>query len=423
MAVPGSSSSSLIPKWTFDVFLSFRDDEKLQRGEEISPALFKAIEESRICIVVFSENYATSTWCLDELVKILECKQTKGQFVHPVFYKVDPSDIRKQKSCVGGALALLEKRFDMEKVQKWRLALQELANLSGSHVKNLSGYEYEFTLRIIEDVTSKLDRTLLHVANHPVGLESRIVKVSSVLENWSHDETQMLGIYGLGGIGKTTLARAVYNHISNRFECKSFLSNVRENSTYARGLVKLQKKLLFEMLGDKNIDLGDVNEGICKIKHKLQHTKVLLILDDVEKIDQLRPFVGGCDWFGPGSKIIMTTRDKRLLDAHGVASTHQMEELVDQDALELFCWNAFKRREPNLGHEDISMRAIRHGKNLPLVLEIIGSNLYGKGIDEWKFTLDKYERAPNKEILNILRISYDSLDYTEKQIFLDIACF
>ncbi|KAJ7943208.1 Disease resistance protein [Quillaja saponaria] len=177
------------------------------------------------------------------------------------------------------------------------------------------------------------------------------------------------------------------------------------------------------MLLDKNIDVGDVSEGIAIIKHRLCNKKVLLVLDDVDKQDQLQKLAGDRNWFGPGSKIIITTRDKRLLTARGIDSIYQIEELDDQESLELFCWNAFKRREPNAGYEDISMCAIHQAKNLTLVLEIIGSNLYGKQIDEWEYTLDKYENIPNKEIHNILRISYDSLDYTEKQIFLDIACF
>ncbi|KAJ7975385.1 Resistance protein [Quillaja saponaria] len=157
-----SSSPNSSQAWTYDVFLSFRgddtrhgftgnlynalyqrgiytfiDDEKLKRGEEISPTLLKAIEESRVSIVVFSENYADSGWCLDELVTIIECMKSKGQWVHPVFYNVDPSDIRHQRNAVGDALAEHEKKpnIDMERVKKWRSAMQELANLSGSHFK------------------------------------------------------------------------------------------------------------------------------------------------------------------------------------------------------------------------------------------------------------------------------------------------
>ncbi|KAJ7970188.1 Resistance protein [Quillaja saponaria] len=151
---------------TYDVFLSFRgedtrynftgnlynalnqrgiytfiDDDKLKRGDEISPTLLKAIEESRVSIVVFCENYATSSWCLDEVVKIIDCMKSKGQWVRPVFYKVDPSDIRHQRRFVGEALAEFEKKpdFDMERMKKWRSAMNELANLSGSHFKD--GYK------------------------------------------------------------------------------------------------------------------------------------------------------------------------------------------------------------------------------------------------------------------------------------------
>ena len=156
MALKASSSSSSSSSFSYDVFLSFRgtdtrfgftgnlhkalcdkgihtfiDDEELERGEEITPSLVKAIQESRIAIIVLSTDYASSTFCLNELVKITECVK----LVWPVFYYVDPSDIRHQNGSFGKAMAKHEERFkdDMDRVQKWRMALRQVANLSGYH--------------------------------------------------------------------------------------------------------------------------------------------------------------------------------------------------------------------------------------------------------------------------------------------------
>lgn len=157
-----SSSSTFVHPWTFDVFLSFRGedtragfvshlhhallrhrvnafiDDYLQRGERISPSLIEAIEGSRIAIVVFSPNFAASTWCLDELVRILECRGSKGQLVRPVFLYVDPSEMRKEKGIFASQMAKHEADFgdDTNKVRRWRLALREAANLSGWHLGN-----------------------------------------------------------------------------------------------------------------------------------------------------------------------------------------------------------------------------------------------------------------------------------------------
>jgi sugar phosphate isomerase/epimerase len=113
-------------------------DDELPKGEEISAELLEAIESSRISIIVFSQNFASSTWCLDELVKILECKKNNGQTVLPVFYNVDPSDIRNQKGKFGDALAKHEERFknNMKRVQEWREALNEAGKISSWHYNN-----------------------------------------------------------------------------------------------------------------------------------------------------------------------------------------------------------------------------------------------------------------------------------------------
>ena len=116
------SSSSSSRWWIYDVFLSFKgmdtrnnfadhlyaalqrsdiftfgDNERLERGKSISLELLKAIEESRISIVILSKNYASSTWCLDELAKIIQCMKVIGMTVLPIFYDVDPSDVCKKK--------------------------------------------------------------------------------------------------------------------------------------------------------------------------------------------------------------------------------------------------------------------------------------------------------------------------------------
>ena len=151
----GGSSSSSTHRWCYDIFLSFRGedtrngfishlykalcdngiytfiDNDLPKGEEISEELLKTIERSMISVVVISENYAGSRWCLDELVKIMQCR-TNGQLVLPVFYKVDPSEVRNQRGNFGVALTKFEEKFK-NKVQSWRTALKEAANLSGFH--------------------------------------------------------------------------------------------------------------------------------------------------------------------------------------------------------------------------------------------------------------------------------------------------
>ncbi|KAK3430907.1 hypothetical protein EUGRSUZ_E02588 [Eucalyptus grandis] len=405
---------------------TFQDREKLEKGDQISLVLMKAIEQSHIAIIIFSENYASSKWCLEEVVKIMECKEQTDLIVLPVFYKVDPKEVRGGRKSYGRALAKHESIFgkDWEEVRKWKKALFDAGSLSGWHFND--GDESELIQSIVEKISAFVDQVPLHLAKHLVGIESRVVKLKLMLNANSNDDVVMMGLWGLGGIGKTTLAKALYNDTIRQFEGSCFLANVRETSKGHMGLVTLQKQLLKDILPLQQVlEVSNVDEGINIIQHRLRHKKVLLILDDVDDLCQLNALAGECKWFGNGSWIIVTTRDKHLLTAHGINQDHvcEVKELNINEALELLSKHAFPTHSKLKIKTDLVDSILKHAKGLPLALEVSGSFLCGRGEHEWESTVKKLSGVPNNKINDVLKISYDGLEENEKEIFLNIACF
>ncbi|KFK22310.1 hypothetical protein AALP_AAs63184U000200 [Arabis alpina] len=222
MALPSSSSSSTSRSWRFNVFASFHgpdvrvtflshlrkefersgiiifNDQEIERSQTIKPELTRAIQESRILIVVLSQNYASSSWCLNELVEILRCKETTGQIVMTVFYKVDPSDVRKQtgefgktfkKTCIG--------KVETE-IQSWTKALTQVANIEGEHTLNWVN-EADMIEKISIDISNKLNETPSKDFNGMVGLEAHLAEMKSLL-HLGNDGTMIVGIAGPAGI-------------------------------------------------------------------------------------------------------------------------------------------------------------------------------------------------------------------------------
>ncbi|KAJ9675864.1 hypothetical protein PVL29_024697 [Vitis rotundifolia] len=307
-----SSSSTSARPWAYEVFFSFRgEDTRYNFTDHLYASfLFDAIEESRFVFVILSKNYASSKWCLKELEKIMECREEMGKIVFPVFYHVDPSP----------SFAYM----------RWRAALREVGNISGWHVQN--GSEAD----IIEEITSvilmRLNRKLLPIDKNLVGMDCCLKEIIPKMIDPLSNDVRMIGIYGLGGIGKTTIAKV--------FDFKS------------QGLPYLQKQLLHDILPGRNKFTSNVDEGIYMIKDRLCFKKVPSSL------------ASDHNWFGPRSRIIITTRDKHLLDVHEMDALFEAKKLNHKEAVELF-----------KDLETLSNSIVQYVNDLPLGLKVLGLKL------------------------------------------------
>ena len=284
-------------------------------------------------------------------------------------------------------------------------------------------YEAEDIKDIVGCISLRLKYDALpYITRDLVGIYSRMVELESFLAIGSNDVC-FIGIWAMGGMGKTTLARVVYHMVSKEFEAHSFIEDVRENSKIKKGLVRLQQKLISNILKETNLKIIDKDDGVLHIKKRLCHKRILLVLDDVNELYQLKMLAGERDWFGPGSKIVITTRDVHVLNAHGVDRIYEVQGLYDKDAFQLFCSKAFRKDHVPKDYLVMSKKLLKYAAGLPLALEVLGSFLFGKSTIEWKCALKRFKKYPNTEVLNVLQISFDGLHDLEKEIFLHIACF
>ncbi|XP_054817722.1 disease resistance protein RPV1-like [Prosopis cineraria] len=424
------SSSSAISPWKYHVFLSFRgadtrtgftdhlhaalkqrsietfiDDDELERGEIISDQLLQAIDKSLISLMILSEKYASSRWCLDELQRILESKKCLGREVIPVFYKIDPSHVRYQGGAFAHAFQKHVERYDPKKVQGWRDALKEIEDISGYH--SLNRHESKLIEEIVIQFWTKLQPRQPYDKNEFVGIKSTTDKLSSIFRI-GLDDVRLLGIWGMGGLGKTSLARAIYQRIQSQFDASYFYANVREISK-KKGLVHLQRKFLScsLQLRNKEFDhIDDEYEGKNMIKTFLCNQKVLMVLDDVSEMSQLEFLAAKKDWLGPGSRVIVTTRDKKLLTVHGEFETYVADFLNDEESLQLLCQSAFKSDQPPVDYLELSKSVVEQAAVLPLTLKMLGCHLCGRNMLEWKDVLGKMKKVLPNDIMKGLQISY-----------------
>ncbi|RVW94977.1 Disease resistance protein TAO1 [Vitis vinifera] len=212
-----------------------------------------------------------------------------------------------------------------------------------------------------------MNSKLLHINDDIVGMDFHLKELKSLSSDLN--DIRVVGIYGPGGIGKTTIAKIVYNEIQYQFTSASFLQDVRE--TFNKGCqLQLQQQLLHDTMGN-DVEFSNINKGINIIKARLDSKKVLIVIDDVDHLEQLKLLVGSLKWFGIGSIIIITTRDQHLLGEYGVDISYKVEQLHYKEAIQLFSRHAFKQNVPKEDYVNLSNCMVHYAQGLPLALKVL----------------------------------------------------
>ncbi|CAN1324676.1 Disease resistance protein RUN1 [Linum perenne] len=432
---PSSHSSSYVGEWEYDVFLCFRGDtrfgftshllnalsnkqirtfidNKLEKTESIDK-LISILQRSALSVVLYSEKFAYSIWCLEEVVTIARRMAEFGHRVLPVFYRVVPSDVTDDS-----------RSYDKK---RWMDALKAVANCAG-HTSQAIKIESELIEAIVEDVQKQLiDMSPSIKSANLVGMGSRILEVERLLDMDTLDDTRIIGLWGMSGVGKTTLAEACYKRIisSNKGIKYCFIGSISEKCGKWHGVEGIVNELYSRLLSENCIDRPDLD--ISYRRGRLTRLRVFIVLDDVETPSQLEQILLGdvimnpAELFARGSRIIVTTRDKRVLD-YAKAMIYNVAGLNGIESIELFSLRAFRQHQPPHDWVDLSRLAASYCVGNPLALTILGGTLFGQDQHYWRSFLSELKLIQNLSVHDILRRSYDKIGAEEKKVFLDVAC-
>ncbi|CAN1136857.1 Disease resistance protein RUN1, partial [Linum perenne] len=395
---------------TWTGFRTYRDENEIEGGEDIVEQISLAIKYSRMSLIVFSQNFASSSYCLDEVVNILECKRNKEHTVVPIFYNVSTDDVTEDNGTYDKAMRKI--CDDDETVSKWRKTIRDVAGLDGMVLG--AGHEADFIKQIVKTVERTLKVPKQNVPSYVTGIESHIENINDWLSNHESNDVSIAVICGIGGVGKTTIANILLNINSNSFDAWSFI-DIDNRALGKNRLDKLRSTLLHRLSNGRT---REMEYAVC-------NKRVLVVLDGVVDIKQLDVILGDPQLFCKGSKIIVTTRHSDLLKKPYEASkTFEINGLEEDDALALFNLHAFIKLPPNQIYAGYSERIVRYCSGLPLALEVLGRGLYRKHIESWHAASQKPETIDgSNRVAETLKISYDLLDERDKMLFLDIACF
>ncbi|KAJ4943987.1 hypothetical protein NE237_016311 [Protea cynaroides] len=390
---------------------AFLDRKNLPIGQQMLPNFYQNIRSSKMLIPVISKRYVDSEWCLKELAEMVDCYKPEGPKILPIFFNVKPTDVQNRTGIVKTSLKKYRKSHDKSTRKRWKKALTIVGAINGPKLEDVKGIQADLVDLAVKWALENSRSRLLEGAQHPVGLSTRVKKVEALL-NFDSDDIEFVGICGTLGIGKTAIATAFYNRNLKKFRDSCFLAKIREETAASKGVEILQKKLIKDISKENGDSIPNSYTGAIRIQQRLNGLKVLLVLDDVDSLEQLNALAINHKWFGRGSKIIITSRKKYILNfIKGVeAKIYCPPKLSDNKSLRLFCLHAFSEYPPPEDYMKLCREAQRLATGLPSTLLEL-SSLLGviKKKKEWRQVIQKLEGLSPTEIHQRLKSLYANL--------------
>ncbi|CDY11145.1 BnaC06g23970D [Brassica napus] len=431
-----------------DVFLSFRGEQTRKTflshllsslkkkdittstSSESCPVSVQALQVSLVAIPIFSNDHASLDLWVDDLATIIDCDKKGTLTAVPVFFQLDPNDFLKMLRTAGKdaqtmhepqrrSLEIVKKWLDAHIINKsgfnsldWYLDDSELVGKVTSFVSDIltsstSRYQTStglstyrslkllFKIKLSEEMHKPLRRISVR-DNTDIRRNSRFEDLRALT---LRAKSTIIGVCGVEGVGKTSLVRHVYDDISPHFQHYFFFINRIRTQDCSYKPESLVTDLAREALKESSFH----GRSIDAIKEMIRRRKVLLVADGVDDIKQLKGIIKEASWFGPGSRVIVITKDRSLLTQCGVKHIYELDCPKFEEALALFSEFAFKERKPRPGFEELSFLAVQVSNRLPLTLKMLGTFLCNKEKSEWVSTLRRLEASHNNYATEVCR--------------------
>jgi hypothetical protein len=375
----------------------FFDDRSLEPGDDAAREMLEAMETARYGIVIFSASFFEREWCLKELQTFVPRER-----ILPVFFGTFDEVQRARESAITGCMWQTFKHF-VRTEDEFRSVAEISTRHTGLKLESLDGYWDTLIYKVRDIVLGLLgsDNGGLHISEDKllVGQDELLVELKELLgvhapgnasDGAKSTVVGIVGVKGMGGIGKLTIAKKLYDDPDVR-ECFTWRACWLEvGPKPSDDKIRALQKQILKRFCNSDEDPGNPSNGRALIKQRLSGKKVLICLDDVWEDASITTAVVNIDDLAPGSRILKTSRIKGAIEATG--AIHEMDVLVPEVAWELFCWHAFGGEDPPSSIADKAKQAASKCAGLPLALKLVGKQV--RSAKDKKRCLEEFLKLP-----------------------------
>ncbi|KAG2249242.1 hypothetical protein Bca52824_088870 [Brassica carinata] len=358
---------------------------------------------SSVGIMVVSNSFAFSSQSLDLLVAIMEFCKAKRLVIIPVYLKVTPSDICEWEDRFEQVLPSYLNSIQADRIQKWKEALTDVASIDGHQWSE--GSQFMLAKKVVRNACFRL-----HLKS-----SKNLVRILALLNHPQPLEAEIEGIWGMAGIGKTSIAREIFELLAPQYDLCYFLQDFHRMCK-SKGLRQIRDDFLSKVFREEELCLGACDTKPSFMRDWFLNREILVVLDDVSNARDAEYVFGGFSWFSRGHRIILTSRSKQVLVQCKVKEPYEIQKLSDFESLRL-CKQYLKEESA------IMSELMSCSSGIPLALKSFVSSVSKQHMNDMKKHLQSLRINPPTKIQEAFRRSFDGLDENGKNIFLDLACF